>query len=206
MNVDGMGGRLPLLAPASLHGDARRLYDRLVEGRLRSNSPFTSRADTGELIGPFNAMLHAPAIAGGFIDFHEAEEHATPLSSRVREVVILSVGAAWGSAFETYAHRAVAAQAGFTSQAAAALAGGEPCNGLTVDEQAAQRFTLELARDRVVSDATYAEAERAFGREGLVALAFLVAAYSATCVILNAFAVPAPNVDRSSTFHAVRGE
>lgn len=193
MHVSNLGGRLPLRPPADLEPDARFLYDRLLEGRLSSASPFVSRISTGELIGPFNAFLYAPAIGGGFIDFHEAEEHATPLSARVREVVILSVGAVWRSAYETYAHRAVAARVGFPPDVVAALASGEVCKGLSGDELAAQRFTLELARDRSLSDATYAEAERAFGKGGLVALAFLAAAYTATCVMLNAFTVPAPS-------------
>lgn len=89
-----LGGRLPLLPPDRLDPPARALYDRLTAGRLGHASPFRSRDDTGALIGPFNALLHAPAIGAGFIDFHEAEEHATPLSARLREVVILSVGAA----------------------------------------------------------------------------------------------------------------
>lgn len=196
MDAGNLGGRLPLLSPRSLQPDARLLYDRLVKGRLGSTSPFTSRVDTGELIGPFNAFLHAPAISDGFIAFHEAEEHATPLSARVREVVILSVGAVWGSAYETYAHCAVAARVGFLPDIVAKLAAGEACDDIGMEEQAAQRFTLELACHRIVSDANYAEAERAFGRDGVVALVFLVAAYSATCVMLNAFAVPAPSVDR----------
>ena len=193
MDVGALGGRLPLLSPADFQSDAQSLYDRLTKGRLSSASPFTSRINTGELIGPFNASLYAPAIGGGFIEFHEAEEHATPLSARVREVVILSVGAVWASAYEIYAHRAVAARVGFPPDVVVALAMGEVCDGLGEDERAAQRFALELARNRFVSDATYAEAERAFGREGLVPLAFLAAAYTATCVMLNAFAVPAPS-------------
>ena len=192
MDAPGLGGRLPLQPPASLGPDARALYARLAEGRLGRAAPFTSQTGAGELIGPFNALLHARAIGGGFIDFHEAEEHATPLSKRVREIVILSVGAVWASPYEIYAHRAMAAQAGFSPDAVAALAAGEACDQLGDDERAAQRFTLELTRERVVSDATYAEAEGAFGREGLVALSLLAAAYTATCVILNAFAVPAP--------------
>ena len=169
------------------------LYDRLVGGRLGGPSPFTSRTDTGELIGPFNVLLHAPTIGGGFLDLHEAEERATPLSKRVREVVILSVGAVWGSAYELYAHRAVAAQLGLSPDVIAAVAAGEACDQLAADERAAQRFTLELMRNRIVSEATYASAERAFGHEGLVALTLLAAAYTGTCLVLNAFAVPAPS-------------
>lgn len=192
MAAPGLGGRLPLQPPATLDPAARALYDRLAQGRLAASS-FRSRTDAGELIGPFNALLHAPAIGGGFIDFHEAEEHATPLSRRVREVVILSVGAVWGSSYETYAHRAVAARVGFAPEVVAALAAGEACDELGDDERVAQRFTIELMRERAVGDAVHADAERTFGREGLVALTLLAAAYSATCVLLAAFAVPAPS-------------
>ena len=193
MDAAGLGGRLPLQPPAGLRPDAHALYVRLSEGRLGRAAPFTSRTGDNELIGPFNALLYAPAIGGGFIDFHEAEEHATPLSKRVREIVILSVGAVWASAYELYAHRAVASQVGFQPDVVAALVAGDPCDQLGDDERAAQRFALELARERVVGDATYAEAEQAFGHEGLVALTLLAAAYTATCTMLNAFAVPAPS-------------
>lgn len=188
-----LGGRLPLLRPENLEPNARLLYDRLVDGRLGSGSPFISRVGTGELIGPFNAFLYAPETGEGFLNFHEAEERATPLSARVREVVILTVGAVWASAYEIYAHRAVAARVGFPPDVVDALATGKGCEWLRQDEQVAQRFTLELARSRSVSDATYAEAEEAFGRNGLVALVLLAAAYTATCVTLNAFAVSAPS-------------
>ena len=120
MDAAGLGGRLPLQPPASLSPDARALYARLIEGRLGRAAPFTSQTDAGELIGPFNALLYAPLIGGGFIDFHEAEEHATPLSKRVREIVILSVGAVWASPYETYAHRAVASQVGCSPDVVAA--------------------------------------------------------------------------------------
>ena len=192
MSNTDLGGRLPLQPPASLPPGARALYDRLAGGRLGDASPFTNKTDAGEMIGPFNALLYAPAIGQGFIDFHEAEEHATPLSKRVREVVILSVGAVWRSAYELYAHRAVAAKVGFAPEIIAALAAGQPHDALSDDERAAQRFTLELTRDRAVSDATYADAEAKFGREGVIALTLLAAAYAGTCTMLNAFAVPAP--------------
>ena len=193
MDVYGLGGRLPLRHPETLEPEARAFYDRVTRGRLGAASPFTSKTEAGELLGPFNALLYAPAIGAGFIDFHEAEERATPLSKQVREVVILSVGAVWGSAYELYAHRAVAAQVGLSPDTIAALAAGEHCEQIDRHERAAQRFTLELARDRVVSDATYAEAEQVFGREGLIALTLLAAAYTGTCMMLNAFAVPTPS-------------
>lgn len=189
-----LGGRLPLLPPTALGPDAKALYDRLVGGRSGA-APFRATSDAGALIGPFNAIIHAPDIGAGFLAFHEAEERATPLSARVREVVILSVGAVWQSAYELYAHRAVAAQAGFSADVVAALAAGEASDQLDERERAAQDFTLELVRTRSVADPTYAAAERLLGHDGVVAMTFLAAAYTGTCMVLNAFAVPAPGAD-----------
>lgn len=108
--------------------------------------------------------------------------------------MILSVGAVWDSAYELYAHKAVAAaKVGLPADVVEALASGQPSDGLSDAEVAAQRFTLELARDRKVSDTAYEAVERHLGREALVALVFLAAAYAGTCMLLNAFAVPSPN-------------
>ena len=79
--------------------NARLVYNWLVGGRLSSASRFTDRSDTDKLIGPFNALLYALSISCGFIDFTRPRS-GTPLSTRVREVVILSVGAIWTTAYE----------------------------------------------------------------------------------------------------------
>lgn len=187
-----LGGRLPLLPPGELAPDARALYDRLTAGRLGTASPFRSQADDGALIGPFNALLHSPVVGTGFLGFHEAEERVTPLSARLREVVILSVGAAWRCAYELYAHKAVATKIGFAPDVVTALANGVAHPLLSAEERAVQRFTLELARDRCVSDDTYADCQTILERDALIAVVLLAAAYAGTCVILHAFAVPAP--------------
>lgn len=192
MDDEGLGGRLPLLPPNRLEPNALALYDRLINGRLGEASPFRSRTADGALIGPFNALLHAPATGVGFIDLHEAEERGTPLSARLRETIILSVGAVWECAYELYAHRAVAARVGFAPEVVAALATGDAHPALSKEERSAQRFTLELARDRGVTDISYTTCENILGRDRLVAVVLLTAAYMGTCVILNAFAVPEP--------------
>ena len=188
----GLGGRLPLLRPEGLEPEARMLYDRLVNRWRGQASPFRNRTDAGELIGPFNACLYAPKIATGFLDMHETEEQVTPLSVRLREVVILSVGAVWECSYELYAHTAVATRAGFSVDTVAALAAGKASNEMTESERAVQRFTLELTRGRRVSNETYSASESTLGRDSVIAIVFLTAAYLGTCAVLNAFAVPGP--------------
>jgi len=186
----GLGGRLPLQDKDRLDDAQRTLYGELMQRRAEAR-PFRNATDQGELIGPFNAFLHAPQIGAAFLAAHEAEEAHTPLNRQIREIVILAVGSAWKSDFEIYAHVALASRAGLPDEAVAAiLEGREP--DLGTDERVAWKFGSELALTHRVSDETYAAALRSFGQDGVIAMAFLVALYHGTSVMLNAFDVPAP--------------
>jgi Aldo/keto reductase family len=72
--------------------------------------------------------------------------------------VILAVGAVWGSAYELYAHSAVASSAGLPAPAVQVLAAGEMPGQLTAAEQAAWRFTHQLTTQRHVEQPVYDKA------------------------------------------------
>ena len=63
---------------------------------------------------------------------------------------------------------------------------------ITGDELVAHRFTDQLVRTHRVDDETYAAAEQAFGRDGVLDMVHLIGMYLATSALLNAFEVPAP--------------
>lgn len=195
----GLGGRLPLLRPSDLAHDAQALYANLVDRQRIRPSPFRVTDEIGAFIGPFNACLHAPLTGGAFLAMHDAEAEASPLSARLREVVILSVGASWSAPYELYAHRAVALSVGLSAEEVTFLARGDPHPNFTDAERAIQQLVHELMRDRSVSDTTYAACERLLGRDGLVAVAFLAATYAGTSTVLAMFAVPAPEEDAAPT-------
>src|ERR1700735_333036 len=127
MQIDNLGGRLPLLDPAKLSQTQREVYD-LANSTMvpwAEAAHFQSKTTDGKLIGPFNPVLYAPEMASCFADFQAAEAKYTPLSERVRQVVILSVGAVWKADYELYAHSAVALKAGLSEAAIGALARGQ---------------------------------------------------------------------------------
>ena len=126
--------------------------------------------------------------------FH-ADTSNTSLSPRVHEVVILTVGAAWDSGYELYAHRAVATLAGLTDDVVEALLAGRPPDFRNEQEATAHEFTRQLVDAHRVEADTYARAEQAFGHKGLVDMVLLIGLYLATCSLINAFEIPAP--DRS---------
>ena len=153
---------------------------------------FRSKTADGKLIGPFNPVLFSPALGGAFLDLQAAEQSHTTLSKRVREVVILSVGAVWKSDYELYAHKAVGRSVGLSEEAVRTLAGGGLPTDLSESEQIAQRYTTQLCREHRVSAELYAAAEEAFGKQGLVDMAALIGIYHLVCTLLNGFEVPVP--------------
>jgi 4-carboxymuconolactone decarboxylase len=121
---DILGGRLPLADPTTLAGAQRELFDVVMATVVPSanGASFQSTTGDGRLIGPFNPFLLNPAVASKLLNLQFAEQSQTSLSERVRQVVILAVGATWGADYELYAHSAVARNAGISEDAIRTLA------------------------------------------------------------------------------------
>ena len=191
---NALGGRLKLLNPSDLTPAQKQAYD-LVNTTMvpwAASAGFRSKTDDGRLIGPFNSILHSPAISSAFLALQAAEQKHTTLDERVRQVVILTVAAVWGCDYEQYAHAAVARKAGLSDAAVAALERGEPPAELSPKEHLARRFAREITTNRKAGDALYDEAYATFGPQGLVDLLFLAGCYDTIALLLNTFEVPAP--------------
>ncbi len=201
MDATRLGGRLPLLDPAGLSEAQRSVYDRLVNTMVRwaDRSGFQSMAENGRLIGPFNPVLLSPGITPAFLDLQDAEQAHTSLDERVRQVVILSVGAVWRSEYELYAHAAVALKAGLPEATVQALASGRVPDELSEPEKLSARFARALSTGHRVDAALYQAAEAAFGPRGLVDLVTLAGIYHIVCGLLNAFEIPAPTREVPAT-------
>lgn len=190
----GLGGRLPLAERSALSESQRRLFDRMTESVVpwAEHNGFVSRTEDGRFIGPFNPALLTPLVAGRFLDFQAAEEENTSLTARVRQVVILTVGAAWRSAYELYAHSAAARMAGLSQEAVEALAAGDMPGELSAAERTAWRFTRRLTAEHRVDQPVYDEARATFGPEGVADMVLLIGAYQTVCGLLNTFEIPVP--------------
>ncbi len=191
---DALGGRLKLLSPSELSPDQKRTYDTINTEMVpwAESCGFQSKTDDGRLIGPFNSVLYSPGISPAFLALQAAEQKNTTLDERVRQVVILTVGAIWSCDYERYAHAAVSRKAGIEDATIAALAKGDPADGLSAKERLAQRFTYEITANHRIDDALYEEAQSTFGPQGLVDLLYLAGCYDTISSLLNTFKVPAP--------------
>lgn len=192
------GGRIPLLKPDLLDEDQQRLYDSLSSTAVpwAQASGFVAKLEDGSLIGPFYVALQSPTIGAAFERLQSVEAENTTLSERVRQVVILTVGAVWQSDYERYAHKAVARKTGLAEEIVAALANADEAPGFMDEEILAQRFTRQLILNHHVDQDLFNQAKVFFGVRGIVDLLFLAGCYQTVCSLLNAFEVPAPDSRR----------
>ena len=199
MNVTNrpLGGRLALFDPNAVNGTQRELFDRITATALpwAQRSGFAATTARGRLIGPFNPSLLSPEIAGQFLKLQAAEEQYTSLDERIRQVVILTVGAVWQAPYELYAHSAVARHAGLPDSVVDELAAGGVPDALTDAEKAAHRVARALSATHHVDDDLYHQAEQTFGAAGIFEITTLTGIYHTVCAILNAFDIPAPDHD-----------
>ena len=196
-NTRGPGGRLPLLKDADLNDNQKTLRGQmqpsLDEARQRGFSPTDH---DGHLVGPWNILLQRPELGTGYSTWSAAERKGTSLADSVREVVILTVGSAWDSAYELYAHTAWARSVQLDETLIDAIRLDAVGDDVPEPERTAHRFTRALVRERRVDDQLYASAEELFGQAGVVDMVHLIGLYLGTSAFLNAFEVPVPIPDR----------
>src|ERR1700721_1641524 len=143
--TENLGGRLPLLDPQALSAAQKEVYGRLSNTFVRWSDRihFQSKTEDGKLIGPFNPILYSPGISLPFLDLHDAEEKQTSVNERIRQVVILGVGAVWQCEYELYAPAAAAKIAGISEDAVRVLITGDLPDELSAEEKVAQRFARQ---------------------------------------------------------------
>ncbi len=190
-----LGGRLPLAKYSALTAAQKQLFDQLIDTWVpwAESSGFQARSDDGRLIGPFNPALLHPEISGSFLQLQSAEHLSTSLPERVRQVVILTVGAVWRAEYELYAHSAVARKAGLPDGSIQALANGSLPDDLSDQEKVAHNVARQLLVEHQLDEELYRKAERLFGSSGVLDVVLLTGIYCTVCALLNAFDIPAPH-------------
>ncbi|RFC64073.1 carboxymuconolactone decarboxylase family protein [Fulvimarina endophytica] len=187
--------RLPLIAPEDLTEEQKPLYDDMKAGISSTFNAFTAVADNGALMGPWNPWLQEPKIGKAIWDLTKIMSMEATLPPKAREIAILVTGAHFNSAYEIYAHVAVAEEKGIDEQQLATLVAGVKPTGLEGEEEAAYDVAYALVTGSVLPRPTYDMAVRVFGKKGTHELIYLVGLYCMVSMTLNGFNVPVPEED-----------
>lgn len=172
--------RFPTLTQAQMTPAQRAVADEIISGPRKS------------LGGPFNAWLRSPEMADRMQKLGEQIRFHSSLPRKLNEFAILITARAWNAKYEWYAHYPLAVQAGLAPSIAADLAQGRRPDEMSPDEAAVYAFATELRRDRKVSDATFAAAQRLLGDQGVIDLIAVSGYYDMVSMTLNVAEVATP--------------
>ena len=165
--------RLPTIAPEQYTADQKKAAEEFLAAR---GVP---------VFGPFEPMMNSPEIMsmarsmGDYLRYHSA------IGNTLSELVILITAREWSQDYEWYVHQPIALKAGIAKDIADAIADGRRPVGMSTDEEIVYDFTIELQKNRRVSDVTFDRAEARFGRKGVVDMAGISGYYTFLAMQLN---------------------
>jgi 4-carboxymuconolactone decarboxylase len=179
--------RLPHLNRDQLDHSGRSVWDLLVSTRGEH-----AVDHDGDLIGPYNAWVHAPEIGLILAELGNVLRFGTSLDRRLLELAIIVTGAHWKSEFEWWAHARIAKSQGISPDAIDAIGRGESFDFENHDERVVYAIAKQTVVTGQIDPSTYAEAQLLLGHKGMVELVSLCGYYTLVSFTLNAFAIPLP--------------
>jgi len=180
--------RLPTIPPEQYTAEQKRAAAEFFEAR---KTP---------VFGPFEPLMHSPVLMSDARAMGDYLRYQSAIGNRLSEFVILVVAREWTQDYEWSVHAPVARKQGIAPEIIDAIAEGRRPSGMSDDEEICYEFSLELSRNRRVSDKTFARAQKRFGEKGVVDLVGLNGYYSLLAMTLNTARTPAPDGYRLPRF------
>jgi 4-carboxymuconolactone decarboxylase len=170
--------RLPAIPPAS-YDDAQKKAAAEFEAALK-RPPY----------GPFEKLMYSPELMGPAREIGNYVRRKSAIGTRLSELVILVTAREASQDYVWSSHAPSALEAGVGKAIVDAIADGRRPEGMTADEEICYNFSIELLRNKRVSDTTYERAKSRFGDRGVLDLASISGYYTFITMILNTARVP----------------
>ena len=181
--------RLPTIPP-----------DRYTDEQKKAADDFMA-ARKVPVFGPFEPLLYSPEVMNRTRAMGDYLRYNSAIGNTLSELVILITAREWSQDYEWYVHYPIALKAGIKSVTADAIADGRRPSGMSDDEEIVYDFSIELHRNKRVSDRTFERAEKRFGKRGVVDLTAIAGYYTLLAMELNAARYePAKDARRLSRF------
>jgi 4-carboxymuconolactone decarboxylase len=165
--------RLPTIAPEQYTAEQKKAAEDFLAARKVP------------VFGPFEPMMHSPEVmsiarsTGDYLRYHSA------IGNTLSELVILVTAREWSQDYEWYVHQPIALKAGISKDIADAIADGRRPVAMSADEEIVYDFTVELQKNKRVSDATFSRAEQRLGKKGVVDMVAISGYYTSLAMQLN---------------------
>ena len=137
------------------------------------------------VFGPFEPMMHSPEVMSIARSTGDYLRYNSAIGNTLSELVILVTAREWSQDFEWYVHQPIALKVGISKDITDAIADGRRPRAMSADEEIVYDFTIELQRNKRVSDATFNRAEQRFGKKGVVDMVGICGYYTSLAMQLN---------------------
>lgn len=157
---------------------------RLTPAQVAASAAFAASRKTA-VFGPFVPLLRSPDLMLRASEMGLYLRYDSVLPFRISEFAILIVAREWSQQVEWQIHHPIALKAGVDEAVAQAIAEGRRPDGMSAEEAATYAFSIELQRNKAVSDPTYATLVALFGEQGAIDLTGINGYYALLAMMMN---------------------
>jgi 4-carboxymuconolactone decarboxylase len=144
------------------------------------------------VFGPFSVLIRSPELMTANRMMGDYLRLKPSIGTKLSELIILITAREWTQDYEWYVHAPIALKQGITQEIIDALAEGRRPSGMNEDQEICYDFTMELNRNKRVSDATYERAVKRFGEQGILDIAGINGYYTGLAMQMNTTRMPIP--------------
>jgi 4-carboxymuconolactone decarboxylase len=149
-------------------------------------------ARKGPVFGPFSVLIRSPELMTANRTMGDYLRLKPSIGTKLSELIIIVTAREWTQDYEWYLHAPIALKQGITQEIIDAIADGRRPSGMSVDQEICYDFTIELDRNKRVSDATYDRAVKRFGEQGVLDIAGINGYYTGLAMVMNTTRMPIP--------------
>jgi 4-carboxymuconolactone decarboxylase len=172
--------RMPPLAPEAYSEQQKKAAEEFLAARKVP------------VFGPFLPLMRSPEVMNQARAMGDYLRYRSSIGTTLSELVILVTAREWTQDYEWCVHYPIALKAGIRKDIADAIADARRPEGMSDDEATVYDFSLELHRNKRVSDATYARAVKRFGEQGVIDLTAINGYYTLLAMTMNTTRMPIP--------------
>jgi AhpD family alkylhydroperoxidase len=143
----------------------------------------------GSLLELYHALLHAPPVAAGWLEYVTSIRGATSLSGRIRELVIMRIAHLNRAPYEAHQHAVIARREGLSPEQIEAIATWQDAPLFDAGQRAALAYTDAMTSTIQVPEDTFRAVRAEFDTRQLVELTATIAAYNMVSRFLEALEI-----------------
>jgi 4-carboxymuconolactone decarboxylase len=138
------------------------------------------------VFGPFEPLINSPEVMSQARAMGDYLRYKSAIGNTLSELAILVTAREWTQDYEWAVHYPIALKAGIRQEIADMIAEGRRPAAMNPDEDVVYEYSMELLKNKHVSNATFEHAKARFGAKGVVDLTGIVGYYTFLAMQLNA--------------------